>query len=354
MNTVSASYLANIVDSCVEQGAAKAVLLNALPKGGQSLGLANGSSSGTSGKAGRVSVESVFLALHKTVELTGKAEIGLMCGENLRPSSLNEIGNAILCCASLRQAILMNRKYQALTQQLGRTNLKINGDQARLLWEPYYKDPEYGRMVTDLVMAGHAIFGRWLSWVHDKKINAVHFRHAKPTYADAYIKIFDCPVLFGQGENAMLIDVDAIDAPLPQANAVMLAEICGRLDIALARLQADKSYSRMVAEALQINTENGLLKLPQIAKHLGVSSRSLRRSLTDEQTSFRQILEKTRQQLCEKWLSEGKTLLLIAEDLGYSQQSSFNRAFKGWFGTTPKVYLRAQKTANAAFDQLAP
>ena len=355
MNTVSPSYLATIVDSCVQYGADRAKLLDILPQDEQLLqdvDIANEAIERNENR--RVSVDSVFSILSKSAKITGKSEIGLMCGKNLRPSSLNEIGNAILCCASLRQAILLNRKYQSLTQQLGRTDLKIDGDIARLIWVPHYNDPEYGRRVTDLVMAGHAIFGRWLSWVHDKKINAVHFKHAKPDYADIYTEIFDCPVLFGQTENAMLIDVDAIDAPLPQANEILLSEICQRLDIALAKLNPAKLFGLRVAEALLAEMQNGPPNLQQTAKHLGVSPRSLRRSLALEQTNFRQILEQTRQQLCEKCLAEGKSLLEVAEDLGYSQQSAFNRAFKNWFGVTPKAYVRAQKLAGAAFDQMAP
>lgn len=349
MNTVSASYLVSYIDSCVEQGANKVDLLRLVPGGGQDM-----EPDMTVATEKRFPADLIFQILTLTAKTTGKLEIGLLCGQNLRPASLNELGSAIMCCGTLRQVILLNRRYQVLTQQLGRTNLKTSGDQARLLWEPHYEDAEYGRMVTDVVMAGHAIFGRWLSWVHDKKINAVHFRHAKPSYADKYVEIFDCPVLFGQAENAMLIDVDAIDAPLPQANEKSLAEICGRLDVALAKLQPAKPLRSQVADMLYIEMSNAVLNLEQIAKRLGVSPRSLRRSLKDEQTNFRQVLEQTRRKLCAEMMAENIALLDIANKLGYSQQSSFNRAFKEWFEVTPKAYMKAQKITNAAFEQLAP
>ena len=349
MNTISASYLVSYIDSCVEQGANKVDLLRLIPGGGQDI------EAGKSVAAEkRFPADLIFQILALTAKTTGKPEIGLLCGQNLRPANLNEVGSAIMCCGTLRQVILLNRRYQILTQQLGRSNLKTSGEQARLIWDPHYQDAEYGRMVTDVVMAGHAIFGRWLSWVHDKKINAVHFRHAKPSYADKYVEIFDCPVLFDQVENAMLIDVDAIDAPLPQANEKSLAEICGRLDVALAKLHPAKPLGEQVAEILYIEMSNTVLNLEQIAKRLGVSPRSLRRILKDEQTNFSQVLEQTRRKLCAEMMAENIALLDIASKLGYSQQSSFNRAFKEWFGATPKAYMKAQQTINTAFDQFAP
>ncbi len=354
MNTVSESYLASYIDSCTEQGASQSELLALIP--GATAGLRSGDlSSGKSPMSEqRYPVELIFKILAFTEKTTGKPHIGLLCGANLRPASLNELGSAIMCCGTLRQVIMLNRRYQILTQQLGRTNLKTSGDQAHLIWEPHYKDAEYGRMVTDVVMAGHAIFGRWLSWVHNKKINAVHFRHARPSYAYKYIETFDCPVSFGKDENAMLIDVEVIDAPLPQANEKSLAEICQRLDVALANLQPAKPMAEQVSDMLYMEMSNAVPNLKQTAKYLGVSPRSLRRSLQAEHTNFRSVLEQARRTLCAKMMADNISLLSIADRLGYSQQSAFNRAFKGWFGATPKAYARAEKDAKAAFDQLAP
>lgn len=338
MNTVSASYLGSYLETCVQHGADRASLLALIP--GALRGF-DAHKDEISGK--RYSTDIIFQILAITEETTGKAEIGLLCGENLRPESLNEIGTALMCCKSLRQVILLNRRYQALTQQFGRTNLKIDSKGARLLWEPYYSDPEYGRMVTDVVMAGHATFGRWLSWVHNQKPIAVHLRHKRPHYGDAYAKMFDCPVLFNRDDNAMLIDIEALDIPLPQANEVSLNEICRRLDIELAKLEPLRFYREQVADLLQAGMKNGPLNLPLTARRLGVSERSLRRSLAAENTSFRQILEQIRRRACEELLSKDVPLLSIAGKLGYSQQSAFNRAFKQWFGTTPKAYVRVQK-----------
>ncbi len=354
MATTSATYLFSFINTCVSLGASHDDLWALLSGGAKPKELNN-----TDQNHGRYPAELILTVLAKAEALSGRPEIGLLCGEQIRPTALMDVGHALLCCATLRQAILTNIRYQPLTQQLGRTSLIVNGEQAWLKWQPKSENPEYGRRITDAVMAGYAGFGRWLSWVHDKKINAVHFRHAKPSYADLYARIFDCPVLFGQKDNALLIDLETIEALLPQANAGVLAEICARLDIKLAKLEHTGSFSELVTKILRMGVlqkgrEDGPFDLTQTARNIGVSPRSLRRALAEEGTSFRALLQQIRRNLCENLLAENMPLGQIAESLGYSQQSAFNRAFKAWYGATPKAHVKAHKTAALIFDQLAP
>ena len=41
---------------------------------------------------------------------------------------------------------------------------------------------------------------------------------------------------------------------------------------------------------------------------------------------------------CDWLLHSNRSVNQIALDLGYSEQSAFNRAFKRWFGVTPVSY----------------
>jgi len=70
---------------------------------------------------------------------------------------------------------------------------------------------------------------------------------------------------------------------------------------------------------------------------LGMSSRTLSRSLEKLGTSFNAIVETLRKELAEKYLKQSDlSLKEIAFLLGYTDSSSFNHAFKRWTGNTPK------------------
>ncbi len=204
-------------------------------------------------------------------------------------------------------------------------------------------------------MANHVQFGRWLSWVHNKKIEGVYFRHKKPEYAEAYNQIFECPIYFGYTQDAMVFDIEAIDLPLSQPNEAMLTVVCKRLDIALSALDSPLNCQERLAHFIRSTLADGTPSIDRAAKKFGMSGRTLRRVLLQEGTSFRKVLEKTRRDVCEQLMTENTcSFFEISNQLGYSEQSAFNRAFKKWSGQTPKSYAKNIELFNTAFDQLAP
>lgn len=92
----------------------------------------------------------------------------------------------------------------------------------------------------------------------------------------------------------------------------------------------------------QLLSAQGLLaSLDDIAKALNTSSRQLRRNLEAEGTSFRIIIEETRQQLATQLLDTTSMKLdEVAMYLGYADTASFSRAFRRWENISPGQYRR--------------
>ena len=77
----------------------------------------------------------------------------------------------------------------------------------------------------------------------------------------------------------------------------------------------------------------------QIAEALHVSNRTLQRRLKDEGTSFMDLLQDTRLQLAQKYLQQrSRSVVETAYMLGFSEPSTFSRAFKRWTGVAPADY----------------
>ena len=78
-----------------------------------------------------------------------------------------------------------------------------------------------------------------------------------------------------------------------------------------------------------------------VAEEMNMSSRSLRRKLSVEQTSFQILLDEIRLKLALDYL---KTTELTLEDisplLGFSDASNFRQAFKKWTGQAPAMFRR--------------
>lgn len=345
MKTIASPYLLNFFETCIAQGANERELLALIPGGKKALNTLRM----------RFPVECLINILAHTERATNTPEIGLLAAKKILPSSFIDIGNAIMFCETLRQAILLNCHYQAITQQVGRVELDVQQEKTLLYWHTGPSDPENYRHITDAVMAYHVQFARWLDWSSNSETDIVHFRHKKPTYAHLYEEIFECPVLFSQPGDVMVSDAATLDTPRPQANASMLANICVRLDTVLQAVEGNITFTSRVEHHIRTAIAQRTPSLASTALILNISERSLRRRLKEEETSFRAVLEKTRKDLCDYYMVERKLpFSKISDKLGYSEQSAFNRAFKSWYGQPPKRYAAAMNILDQAFDQLAP
>ena len=86
---------------------------------------------------------------------------------------------------------------------------------------------------------------------------------------------------------------------------------------------------------------HGKAKASAVAKELGVSHRTLARSLAAEGVTFSEILDQSKADLAKSYLTHGDlSISQIAWLLGYREVSTFTHAFKRWYGITP-TELRA-------------
>ncbi|WP_346892668.1 helix-turn-helix transcriptional regulator [uncultured Roseibium sp.] len=86
---------------------------------------------------------------------------------------------------------------------------------------------------------------------------------------------------------------------------------------------------------------SGKYGIVDVCEHLDMNERKLQRLLKAESTSFRAILDETRKRMAIRYLEEERRPVAeVAALLGYQNQNSFYRAFKGWTGTTTTVFRK--------------
>lgn len=94
---------------------------------------------------------------------------------------------------------------------------------------------------------------------------------------------------------------------------------------------------------------SGTVDKESIARHMGISGSTLQRRLAAEGASFRQLLNATRRDLAERYLREGRRPIKeVAYSLGFADLSNFTRAFRSWFGMSPREYQRAARASGAS------
>ncbi len=111
----------------------------------------------------------------------------------------------------------------------------------------------------------------------------------------------------------------------------------------LADLEEEASFTRRAQAVLLEGLPSGRFSMDDVARRLGVSTRTLQRRLQDEGTRFKALVGDTRRQLACHYLRETHVSLTeIAFLLGFEEPTSFFRAFQRWAGTTPEQFRASQ------------
>ncbi|MCB4771876.1 AraC family transcriptional regulator [Ancylobacter sp. Lp-2] len=173
---------------------------------------------------------------------------------------------------------------------------------------------------------------------------------ARPDPGDGvHADYFRCAVRFGAPRNALVLDPADLDRPFPGHNPELLAILTPALAAALQELQTHSSVGAQVKMALKRSLASGRPELADIAQYLGMSERTLQRRITEEQTTFRELLVEARRELGRQLLADPSTDIdEVACLLGYQDASSFYRAFRDWEGVTPGEWRERKGLPGAA------
>lgn len=153
-------------------------------------------------------------------------------------------------------------------------------------------------------------------------------------------------VRFTKGD-AIRVTFSATDAhrPFLTANRAMWAIFEPELRKHLADLDAQATFADRTQAVLMEALPSGQFAMDTVARRLAVSTRTLQRRLRAEGTTFKAVIDGTRQELARSYLRRTQlNSSEIAYLLGFEEPNSFFRAVQRWTGTSPEK-LRRQLVA---------
>lgn len=166
--------------------------------------------------------------------------------------------------------------------------------------------------------------------------DAVHATTHLPDAA-AYAEFFGTPVTLADVNGLTFSGHDA-RRPFMTANVGMWAMFEPALKTRMADLGLGSAFRDRVRACLMETLAGGQSGMTDVARRLGVSTRTLQRKLSDEGTSFQQELSTLREELARHYLSRSRfSNAEISFLLGYADPNSFIRAFHAWTGQTPEL-----------------
>lgn len=170
----------------------------------------------------------------------------------------------------------------------------------------------------------------------------VYFQHSAPRTIEHHKAYFGCPVHFGADTDAILLSSSSLFEPNILGDEGITQFLVSHLDKELAQIDDMPALAAQTKGEIARALSEGLPKMGDIARQMGLSARSFHRRLAEQGLSFQTLTEETRREIAVSMLRESRFALSeIAFLTGYSEQSAFNRAFKRWMGVTPAAYRKA-------------
>lgn len=107
----------------------------------------------------------------------------------------------------------------------------------------------------------------------------------------------------------------------------------------MSEADEERSTYDLVEASLFELLPSGRTQMRDVAKDLGVGTRTLQRRLASEKTTWLEVLNRTRERLARHYLrSTTMSPAEISFLLGFDDPNSLFRAFNRWTGTTPESW----------------
>lgn len=283
--------------------------------------------------------------------------LGLIMGQVTTPTNLGMAGLLAISAQNLEQACTQIAQYEPLNKfnSRGQSQFMVNKvfgveqekyrelsraygieqDQGVLMFYSIKPYNHYNYFVVDSVLSGWQQIIESLTGRKDA-IEKVCFEFSAPQYADKYHQIFQCPVLFEQASNFIVIKAEALDWPCLNRSAPTFELLRRGADEELEKVRLGLSFNEKVSRVIGPLLDGCTPTLEQVSEQLNMAPWTVRRKLVEEGGSFQQTLNETRRALSISYVRDtALTLGEIAYLLGFGSPTAFQRAFKRWTGEAP-------------------
>ena len=294
----------------------------------------------------RIAFAAVGCLLDDCARVTGCAHFGLLAGQRYNAATLGALGTLMRHCDSVEVALRSVVLYLHLNDRGGvPVLLNLGPTRVALGYAIYHPDMPGKAQFDDATIAIAFNLLRQLCGPEWRPIE-VMFAHRAPADTAPYHALFGARVRFDAELSAVTFAAHWLSRPIDGADPAVHATL------EAAFRQAAASDASALAERVRRALHSlayvaGPALEPAVARLFGLHERQLRRRLTAEGTTFRQLANEARREVAQHLLRDTRLPLTeIAAALHYADAPALSRAFRQWTGVAPGIW-RAANTARA-------
>ncbi len=268
--------------------------------------------------------------------------LGLELSQRTGPETLGAISYLFLGSRNLEMALWNFSHYLQAVQDDSRLRLGIDGEYALM---------QYGildhRITNRRQDSEYSIGYCWrlmqIFSANACRLTMVEFEHERPPGGEGpYRRVFGAPVLFRRRANALHFRREHLETPSRSGDPHLIPILEAHMRELVAEAERIESFADQVRASLTQHALGQGMRAKEIAGQLGISEATLHRRRAAEGTSFKRQSDEAAKSLASYLIAQ-RTLSIaaIARRLGYAETACLTRAFRRWFGMSPRQYRRA-------------
>jgi AraC-like DNA-binding protein len=262
------------------------------------------------------------------------APIGLLAAQRLREGDFGLFDFLLASAESLREAANLAQSFYQILDGSAELKLFEEGRQASLAVVPFGKPVITGVIAEYTMAAVKELVLRFTD--HSLRPNEVRFAHNREQHRRLFEDYFQAPVVFGAERDEIVFPRVYLDLRLPRADAALRATLTAHATHVLAESQPTETFVERVRRLVLTDLREGKASLDDLAVAVRMSRRTLQRRLQDAGTSHLGLVDEMRHQLALEYLEHTDwSVGRVAEKLGFSDTSTFSRAFRRWTSMSP-------------------
>jgi len=285
----------------------------------------------------RLPMSEIYRICRVAMEVTQDPALGLHWGGRLRGSAFNPISHLIAHSASLRKGFEALGQYVRLLSDAPAYELLEDDDTVTVRCQQVTSESSLMQRFTAEVIVT-SFFSLVRSFSAHARATRVSFEHAAPAHHPEYSRVFEQAVRFDQPFTEVVFDRAVLNAPSPHKDEGVHEALRALAERSMVRLTDDAPYALRVRHLLVEHGYPQRMAMETVAHSLGLSVRSLRRRLASEGKSFHDVESDAFATIAKHLLRDKqRTIQETAFEMGFSDTTTFHRAFKRWTGTTPSA-----------------
>lgn len=266
------------------------------------------------------------------------AALVIRFARQIGPDDLGVLGLAIKTAPTLRSSLKRIARYAPLLAEMDEYVLEESQSGASLSMRGRALPGNVHGLWIECALAGVVQTIRSAAG-SSLRLQSISFRHRSGHDVCRFVRFFGCPVRFGGERDEIALSPPALDRRNPLVDAAVCDFLTRHLDDEIGTIHADTSLKAKLLGLLANALEGGIPQAADIARTLGMSERTLYRRLAKEGVTYRDVVREAQFVLARQLLADSACPIAeIASRTGFSEQSTFSRAFKRRMGHTPAHY----------------